>query len=94
MPLAELYSSHRIPTAPFGIGRDETLPGSPTHHKNDTYTFVLHVLLQTGWSQTVPLPHLLKHLQEVQQVHILRYLPTHRDFNIRYNLGLSTTNVL
>jgi Na+/citrate or Na+/malate symporter len=27
-PLAELYSSHRIPIAPFGIGRDEILPGS------------------------------------------------------------------
>jgi len=26
--LAELYSSHRIPIAPFGIGRDEILPGS------------------------------------------------------------------
>jgi hypothetical protein len=27
-PLAELYSSHRIPIAPFGIGRDAILPGS------------------------------------------------------------------
>ena len=28
-PLAELYSSHRIPTAPFGIEMGEIPPGSP-----------------------------------------------------------------
>src|SRR6187200_236952 len=53
-PLAELYSSHRIPTAPFGIGKDEILPGSlQVQYQNLVGSLLGHRLcnysLQSPW---------------------------------------------
>ena len=45
-PLAELYSSHRIPTAPFGIEMGEIPPGSPQEQLLSSIPTLAHFRLK------------------------------------------------